>query len=415
MHLLKMLMIMAGLLLLHSCGTKKVSLWVGGAPDEIAYWQQIVQYYNDSTGSAVELVQQPTDTDARRQGITTALAAGQPDPDVFVMDVAWLSQMIESKWLLWLDPLRADTSDFYSSILAAADIVRDTLWALPLYVDAGVLYYRTDLLEELGKTTPPQTWEQLIELSIDLQKVHPEIWGYVFQGAQYEGLVCNFLEVAESAGGGIAIEQKPHIASEENIKALALLRSFIDSLQISPPNTYTDMQEEQVRQLFQSGKALFERNWPYAWSLHTRAGAVTQGKTGIAPLPHFAGHNSAATLGGWHVGISRYTDMPQQARDLLFYLISKEVQTQLALNLGWNPGRKSVYSDSAVIAAMPHLQKLSPVFKNAVARPMVPYYSSLSSVLQVHLNAALSGRVKPREALRAAEEEIASIIERYAD
>ena len=99
---------------------------------------------------------------------------------------------------------------------------------------------------------------------------NPDFFGFVWQGAQYEGLVVNFLEFA-GASGGIRLghgSEGVQVALDANIEALRFMRDLIWEYGISPPSTYTEMQEEEVRTFFQSGNAMYERNWPYAWTLH---------------------------------------------------------------------------------------------------------------------------------------------------
>jgi len=289
---------------------------------------------------------------------------------------------------------------------------------VPLNVDGGLLYYRTDLLDTYDYEGPPQTWEQLASMAEKVQagerENNPDFWGYVWQGAQYEGLVCNALEVFSSAGGGFFDSAgQPIVNSDANVEALRMMTSFIRDRGISPPNTYTDMKEDEVRLLFQNGNALFERNWPYAWALHNSEGSPVKGAFGAAPLPHFEGHESASTLGGWHLGLSRFSDRKEDAARFIEYATSYEVQKRLAMDLGWNPGREDVYSDTVLQEQYPVIGELREVFTKAVPRPQVPYYSELSTALQRHLNAALAGTIPPKEALDQAQEEVEAVVDRY--
>jgi multiple sugar transport system substrate-binding protein len=405
-------------LLLAGCRQQpeaRLTFAVGGAPAELDVWEEFVERFSEQTGIAVEMLRQPTDSNQRRQGLLIPLKARQADPDVFLMDVVWLAQFAASGWLLALD--EAAAAESLSRVVELIDRHDGELVALPVNVDAGLLYYRKDLLERYGFAGPPATWAELAAQARTVQSgerpEHPGFWGYVWQGAEYEGLVCVFLEVAASAGRGLVEDGIFTLDRPANRKALAFLTGLIHDEPISPPNTYTQMKEEEVREAFQSGRALFERNWPYAWAQHQAAGSPVAGKTGIAPLPHFPGQEPAATLGGWHIGISRCTDRPEQARELLRYVTSFAVQKKMALRLGWNPGNRDVYHDPQVLAELPYLAQLRGIFDHAVARPVLPYYNQVSEVLQRHLNAALAGWVSPEEALRQAQAEIGTVAARY--
>jgi len=393
----------------------RLTFAIGGAPAELDVWEELVQRFSEQTGIAVEMLRQPTDSNQRRQGLLIPLKARQADPDVFLMDVVWLAQFSASGWLL---PLDEDVSDqFLPRVVDLVDRRGGNLMALPVNVDAGLLYYRKDLLKRYGFAGPPATWAELASQAGTVQAgergEHSGFWGYLWQGAEYEGLICDFLEVAASAGGGIVENGRFVLDRPANRRALAFLTGLIHDEAVSPPNTYTQMREEEVREAFQNGRALFERNWPYAWAQHQSAGSAVAGKVGIAPLPHFPGGEPAATLGGWHIGISRYTDTPEQARALVRYVTSFPVQKEMALRLGWNPGRRDVYRDPRVLAELPYLGQLREIFDHAVARPVLPYYNQLSQILQRHLNAALAGWVPPEEALRKAQAEIEAVTARY--
>lgn len=404
-------------------GKRAVTFAVGGAPAELDVWEEITREFTDRTGIPVRLLRQPTDTGLRRQELVMAMKAGKSDPDLFLMDVAWLAQFAASGWLAPLDDLSGIGScpspdAFFPRILELADHWRGRLVALPLYVDGGLLYYRKDLLERYGYEGPPHTWKELLDASRkiqrELRKTRPGFFAFAWQGAQYEGLICDFLEFAGADGGIVADPDGTVIVNTpENRKALGFMHDLIHRHRVSPPSTYTEMKEEEVRLFFQEGNALFERNWPYAFALHREAGSPVREVTGIAPLPSFRPGRNVSTLGGWHIGISARTDAPKESRKLLCFLTSYELQKQLALRLGWNPGRRDVYDDPELLARMPHFRSLRSVFETARPRPILPYYTPLSEILQRHLNAALAGKETPAEALAAAQREMQRVASRY--
>jgi multiple sugar transport system substrate-binding protein len=291
------------------------------------------------------------------------------------------------------------------------------LIALPVYVDVALLYYRKDLLERYGYKLP-RTFAEFVECCIHIQreerKRRPNFYAFVWQGAQYEGLICNFLEFAHSAGGGISFDEKGIVLNTpQNLKALKFMRSLIHDYKICPPDTFTQMKEEEVRIHFQRGDALFERNWPYAWALHQAEDSKVKGKIGVAPLPHFEGKESASTLGGWHICMSRYSDAKELAWLFIKFVTSYDTQKRVALNLGWNPARVDVYKDAEVIERLPHLKTLQEVVKKALSRPPLPFYTQISDILQRYINAALAQKMSPQRALKRAEREVQLILKKY--
>lgn len=411
-------------ILFFSCADKtkirQVVFAVGGTPNEIAFWETLAGEFSAQEGIGVSIIRQPTDTDQRRQGLVVSLKAQKASPDVFLMDAAWIGQFAVSEWLEPLDAYiensQMNTEIFFQSVLEQSGMYGGNLIAFPVYIDGGVLYYRKDLLDKYKITSVPGTWENLRDIALRIQqserKNNPGFYGFVWQGAQYEGLICNYLEFAGSEGG-IRLDEEPSVNNAANRTALKLMADMIGKDKISPPNTYTEMKEEEVRIFFQQGNALFARNWPYAWPLHQSADSPVAGKIGIAPLPRAAEGKAVSTMGGWHIAVSRFSKAKQDSWKFIRFVTSYETQKKLACTLGWNPGRKDIYSDPEIIKKMPHLQALQNVFENAVARPDKPYYTIVSEILQKQINAALSGAVTPETGLKNAEKEIQTVKSRY--
>lgn len=405
-----------------SADERRLTFWVGGAPQEVDYWETLVEQYERRSGVRVEVIRQPAATEQRKQGLVIALAARQPDPDVFLMDIIWITQFVRSGWLEPLDGYFQSGSpqpqDFFESVIESVDRHDGRYFALPAFLDVGVLYYRRDLLQRHGFDGPPATWEELVEQALKVQSAertrNPNFNGFVWQGAQYEGLVCTFLEFVATHGGGILRDKAVDLTQAGNLPALRFMQELVREYRISPLNTYTEMQEEEVRRTFQRGNALFERNWLYAWSLHQRPGSTVRGKIGMAPLPHAPGYRTAAALGGWHLGISKHSDAGERAWDLVAYLMSREVQKKLLINLGWYSCRKDVYTDPEVRQKVANVEQLQRVVAHAVHRPDLAYYDHVSRVIQRYVNECLSGKIDARAALATMQQKIDRIEKNYA-
>lgn len=402
------------LLLMVACEkrpVKEVVFAVGGAPSELNFWEKIAEEFTASSGIPVRMLRQPSDTDQQRQSLVIALKAKMTDPDVFLMDIAWIGLFSAADWLMPLEK-DVDTTPFFDQVIHTVDRVNGHLIALPVYMDAGVLYYRKDLVE-----SPPATWQTLIDSARKEQpaqrKTRPGFYGFVWTGAQYEGLVTVFMEFAGSSGGFISEGEDVRLNGPANIRALYMMRDLIQPLAVSPANTYTRMKEEEVRMAFQQGDALFERNWPYAWALHEALDSPVRGKTGVTRVPAPEQGSSVSTLGGFHVGVSRLTDVRPEAVAFVKFITDHERQKRMVTELGWNPGRRDLYDDPDILKRAPHFKALKNVFRNARPRPLKPYYSQVSSVAQAHINKVLAGHVTPEKAMADADREIKSLLKRY--
>ncbi len=350
----------------------------------------------------------PAASDEQHQFYAINLAAGSADFDVFALDVIWVAEFARAGWLRDLSHLlpASQHDEFFRGPIEA--VTWDSrIYALPWFMDAGVLYYRKDLLARY-KLAPPKTWDQLADASRHIAG-RERVYGFVWQGKQYEGLVCNTLEYMWSNGGHVLRDGRVVLDSPNNRKALAFQRDLIASG--VTPEFVSTLTEEPAREIFGRGKAVFLRNWPYAWQLFEQPGSAVRGKVGVSALPHFTGGESAATLGGWQLGVNRHTKHPQAAEQLVRFLASRAAQRQLALAYGYNPPRRALYQDDELLAAQPFLGELRAVYEHARPRPVTPRYVRLSQVLQSEFSAALAGLKSPTQALADAQRQIEATLE----
>lgn len=268
----------------------------------------------------------------------------------------------------------------------------------------GVLYYRRDLLEEAG-IPPPRSFEELLRAARALQSP-PRIWGFVWQGKQYEGLVCDFLEVLHGHGGFWVRPGTLDVGLDrpEAVAALSFLVRCLREDPISPPGV-TTYQEEESRRLFQDGRAVFLRNWPYVWRLAGAADSPVRGRVGVIPMVCAPGGHAAGTLGGWGLGISAFSRHPDLALEFIDAVTTIAGQRTLCAPTGYAPALVEAYQDRDLLAANPFLAELAALHENAVARPAIARYALASDILQRHLSAALSGAEDPTRALSAAAHE----------
>ena len=233
------------------------------------------------------------------------------------------------------------------------------------------------------------------------QAGHAQLWGYVWQGRAYEGLTCNALEWIASHGGGRIVDEQGTVtvANAKAIAALDLAAKWVGT--ITPPGVL-NYAEEDARGVFQSGNAVFMRNWPYAWSLAQSGDSPVRGKVGIAPLPTSGEGRSSAALGGWQLAVSRYSRHPDDAASLALYLTSEAEQKRRAIEGSFNPTRQELYRNPEILAANPLFAELAPVLESAVARPSTVLgasYSRISAEFWQAVHSVLAGEEEAAPAL----------------
>jgi multiple sugar transport system substrate-binding protein len=345
---------------------------------------------------AVELRATPDAADLRHQLYVQWLNARVSEPDVLQLDVVWTAEFAAAGWIAPLDAYLPDVSGFFP---ATVDAHRwnGALFALPWFVDAGMLYWRTDLA-----AAAPRDFDELRRAAAARDRGRTS-FGYVWQGARYEGLVVNFLEHL-GAFGGLILDADGRVRVDEApaIAALTFMRDAIHRDAIVPEAVLT-WQEEQARFAFQNGRAAFMRNWPYAAALLGRPGeSAVAGRFGVAPMPREEGQ-SAAALGGAQLAINARSKQPDDAWTLVQYLTAPEQMIERAQVAGQFPSRRSLYTDPRLRDALPIPPgRAREIIENAVPRPATPVYSQLSGILQIQLHRALTRQSAPEEALRAA-------------
>lgn len=350
----------------------------------------------------VEIVPMSMDVGVQHDAYVTQLAAGDPGIDVYALDVIWTAEFAWNNWLRPVDTVieKIGKGEFLPAPLASATY-KGRIWAVPWFTDAGLLYVRRDILEEAGETVP-ETWDGLLRVAARLRRADRA--GHALQAAQYEGLVCNFLEIAWAHGGdALDTDGNPRLDTPENAAALAFMRRLIEE---AGPEGALAHKEEESRTLFTEGRAVFLRNWPYVIGLaNDPSVSKVVGRYAIAPLP--AGPaGRAAALGGWNIGISAHSRNPEAAYRFAEFLASPEAQVILALEASRLPVRWDVYEDKRLVEAAPHLPDLLEALKAARPRPVHHRYALVSNEIQRAVHAALSGRATPEAALAEAQRAI---------
>ena len=361
------------------------------------------------SGNRVTLVSTPSGSTERLALYQQLLSARSGDIDVLQLDVVWPG--ILAQHLLDLsDRVEPAALDAVFPALVENNTVEGRLVAMPWFTNAGLLYYRRDLLERHGRAVP-ETWSELAETAGAIMQAeraagNARFWGYVFQGRAYEGLTVNALEWVASHGGGtiVAPDGTVTIDNPRAIEAVTKAAGWVGTI---TPRGILNYAEEEARGVFQSGNAVFMRNWPYAWPLLNAEDSAVRGRVGVAVLPKGgADGRHSATLGGEQLAISRYSRHPEVALSLVLHLTGAAEQKRRAIAGGFNPAIMALYDDAEVLDANPFFGDLYETFVNAVARPSGVTrgrYNQVSAEFWNAVHNSLSGQAEPAAALQRLE------------
>jgi multiple sugar transport system substrate-binding protein len=361
----------------------------------------------------VTLVSAPTNTDTNRATLATQISGGSATPDVFMGDVIWPAQFGAHQLAVPLSDYLPPSywSQFAPGLVKGASY-KGKVYGSPLFEDQGFMYYRKDLLAKEG-LQPPTTWEQVESDAVKLKNAGLVKYGFVWQGASYEGLTCNFMEYLTSAGGTATNTDysKASLDSPAAVKAVTFMRSLITSG--ATPAAVSTFQEAQSMSIFAAGDAGFLRNWDYAYSNATTAatGKLKPSQVGVEPMPAFAGQPTPgySNIGGWNMYINPHSKNINLDLTFIKWLAGATAQTTLATKYSEIPTTTAVRSSSAVAALNPVLAIITKT--KLVPRPAgTPNYPALSTAIYTNVNAALAGSASPSSAMSAAQSQANSAL-----
>ena len=401
------------LLCLLGCGseavggptTVTVSGSVLGAEGRILR-RQLERFDRETPDVRVEMRPTPDAADLRHQLYVQWLNARATDPDILQVDAIWTPEFAAAGWILPLDPFAPDTAAFFP-VTIEANRWQGELFALPWFVDVGMLYWRTDLFDE-----PPATWDQLEREVRRVTADGSPRYGLVWQGARYEGLVTVFVEYLGGFGGKILDGGRVTVSEPPGVRALSTMRDQIGR-GVVPARVLT-WHEEEPRFAFQNGEAALMRNWPYAVApMQDSASSRVAGRFAVAPMPAGPGGRQTAAFGGAQLAINAFSPEAEAAWRVIEYLTRAEQMLERAEIVGQFPTRTGVYDDPALAEAL----AISPVqarqiVEAAVPRPVTPVYTQLSEILQIQLHRALSGQAEPAAALGRAASEMQALLDK---
>ncbi|MFJ3904006.1 ABC transporter substrate-binding protein [Streptomyces sp. NPDC090025] len=376
------------------------------AGDLTHYLAPLVDAWNrDHRAEPVTLVELPDTADETRAQMLSELRSGSSRFDVLNIDVAWTSEFAAAGLVRPLDPGRFELDAFLRPVVDTATF-EGRLYAVPYVTNAGLLYYRADVLEAAGER-PPRTWAELARQARTLAPRHG-LAGYAGQFLPYEGLTVNLTEAIQSAGGTVLRDDGTRVGVDSDA-ARAGLEFLADGLREGwIPAEALRYNEEESRAAFEAGRLLFLRNWPYVYTDANGTGSKVAGRFGAVPLPGLDGPGTSV-LGGSNLAVSARSRHPATAADFLAYLTSEPVQRTVLTRGSLPPVRASLYDDPGLVASHPYLPILRQSVLAAVPRPKSARYEQVSLAVQAVGQDLLARRATPEEAVRRLARELAAI------
>lgn len=361
----------------------------------------VAAFNRDHRDLQIAVTRGPLDTEALSDLAISSLLLGDTPYDLLLMDVTWTPKYAAAGWLEPLEPLLG--ADALAGMAPGAQLgnaFAGHLWRLPLVADMGLIYWRTDLMR-----VPPRTLQELRDSAAQLEGRGVVPWGYVWQGRQYEGLSCVFLEVLRGFGGHWlrpGEEHEPALDSPEAIAAARWLAGLVRSG--ITPEAVANVSEADALQIFGAGEAAFMRNWPYAWAELQKPGSAVAGRVGVVSL-------GDGTQGSWGLSMLKGSAHPQQAAAVMRWFTGEASSRELAERYGYTPVWQSLLNDPQLQQQLPLLPVLRQALASTALRPLTPVYAQLSDVLQRQLSALITGSGSPEAAMAEAQRQSQLILQ----
>lgn len=384
-------------------------------PDPSGSVRKLIDKFNqeNESGVQVRLREMPADSGQHFDQLNTEFQAGQGNMDVIGGDVIWPAQFAANGYIADLsDRFPESERDEFLPAPIRANTYEGGIYGVPWYTDAGMLYYREDLLQDSGYDEPPKTWGELKEMASKVQKDSGTKHGFVFQGADYEGGVVNALEYIWTSGGDVLDGNEVVVDSPEAERGLKIERSMLaDGV---APEGVSQYKEQESATLFLTGDAVFMRNVPRFFALASKPSEsnISPDQIGISALP-VAEENlqSYSSLGGWNFFLNTSSRNPDAAYEFIKFMSTPEQQKYRAIQGSVLPTRQALYEDEDVLQKVRVAELGQEAIKNTRPRPVSPYYSDMSLRMAKQFSVSVRGAKPPEEAAKTLQDELTRIVE----
>jgi multiple sugar transport system substrate-binding protein len=398
-------------------GSSSGELIFSMGPDDTGAYHDLIDKFNEQHKGEfqVRYREMPSDTGQYFDQLKTEFQAGGGEIDVMGGDVIWPAQFAAQGWIVdFSDRMTESEQSKYLSGPIESLTYDGKIWGVPWYTDAGMLYYRRDLLEQVGISAPPKTWPELQEMALQVSQETGTKYGFAFQGAEYEGGVCNGCEYIWTHGGNVLDPDDPSrvlVGSPEAIAGLQTERSMIDDG--VAPEAVAIYKEDESDGLFLNGDAVFHRGWPYVYAVlgDPAESKVRPEQVGVSELPSADGEPGNGTVGDQPLYINAASEHQDQAWEFISWLSAPEQQKFRAIEGSYLPTRLKLYDDPEIRDSVPIVALAKEALRNSRPRPVSPYYSDMSLEIAEQFHASLNGEVSPEQAARTLQTQLKQMIQ----
>lgn len=339
--------------------------------------------------------------DQAHDKILTAIA-GHQEPDVSLVGTTWMGEFSRTGALDAV-PSSIDSSQFYSGAWAS-NVVNGTAYGVPWYIDTRLLFYRSDMAQKAGITSPPATWTDLTNLAKALQQKGGAKWGISLQPGQ-TGAWQSYIPFVWSNGGDILSADGKSFAlnSPQAVEALTYWQSFFkDGLAPKTSQTGFDVVPVFVQGQFAS---FISGSWQIA-SIKTAGGDSFSSKYSLAMMPKK--QSATSFLGGGNFVVFKDTKNRDAAWKFVQYMSQPDVQAKWFSLVGDLPAVKSAWQQPQ-LANDKNLQLFGQQANDAKGPPPLPHWEQIAAAIDDELAKVASAGEDPKAAADNMQQKATSI------
>jgi multiple sugar transport system substrate-binding protein len=364
--------------------------------DDVKAMIQAFQTANPGITVNAEFVQY----EALHDKIVTAQVSGGGQYDTVLMDTPWPAEFAEAQIVTDItDKIPADfKSGVFDSAWTAATY-QGKIWGVPWINDTKFFFFNKKMLSDAGVANVPKTWDDVIAAAQAIKNKgivkYPLVWSWT----QAEAVICDWAEIAGVMGGANFIDDQGKALFNQGggLAALQFMKKTLDLGLTNPASL--GFVEDDVNKTMGAGDAAMALNWTYGYNvLNDSKSSKVAGQIGVAAAPGTASTPTAGVNGGMSIAVTSKTQHPAEALKLALWMASQPMQEKYDENTF--PMWKASFDNTALTSKAPDFWAAAKnAFGGLVARPIVPYYTKLSTALQVAIQEALKGSKTPQQAL----------------
>ncbi len=384
-----------------AASVETVSLWAMGVEGQ-NIGKLLPQFETANPGIKVKL--QVIPWSAANDRLLTAVAGGTV-PDLTQMGSTYMAQFTEAGALEDLTPYlaKSKTLKLNDFVEACTDlyVINGKPYGIPWYADTRFIFYRTDILEEIGYKNFPETWDEFIECCQKLRARGPEQYAVNMAAGNWQ-VTMNFIW----ANGGRILDEKgrPAVTEAAFVEAVAWVADIFK-------NQYAllDTGGSNIRQDLASGRFPIFIGGFWEGNLLRTETPQLDGKWSIALMPKKKSRSSF--MGGCGLVIFKDARRKQAAWKLIEFLSQPEIQNQWREAAGSIPASKEamrIASESDPLMKIVYEQ-----LKEGVAPPVISQWPEIEGRLNTRIQEACYGVKTPLEACQLLAKDLEKIMSQY--